>query len=195
AVLRGNAHVVAELAQRHVTTAGAEAQSALQPLLLYAGYAAAMPARCDARAPVERLELAGLDAVAEHRFVLRLLGVAMHRRAIGVHLGELLAELEALALLPARRVARALEDPAAPGAAPPAGGHAAEEDRGSAFAQRGDADLRARFAVDEAPLQRRQDDIFARELPGAVRVAAGVEHEQRRAAAQLDDALASFRFL
>src|SRR5438067_1888831 len=117
AVLRRDAHVVPELAQRHVAAAGAKAQAALQRLLLHLGDTAAMPARRDARAPLEGLQLAAVDAVAERGFVLRLLSVAMHRGAVGVQVRELLAELEALALLAARRVARALEDAAAPGAA------------------------------------------------------------------------------
>src|SRR5207248_10296790 len=108
-----------------------------------------------------------LDAVAHGRFVLRLLGVAMHRGAVALHVGKLFAELEALALLAARRVARAAEGAAAPGAAQLGGRRAAEEDRGGAFAQRGDGDLGARLAVDEAARERRQHDVFARKLPAA----------------------------
>src|SRR5438094_8304018 len=85
AVLRRDAHVVAELPQRHVAAAGAKAQAALQRLLLHVGYVAAVPARRHARVPLEGLQLPGDDAVAEGGFVLRLLSVAMHRGAVGIH--------------------------------------------------------------------------------------------------------------
>ena len=121
---------------------------------------------------------------------MRVRRLAAQVRAVGLHRRKLFAELEALALLAAGGKARALENPGAQGAAQLAGGRPAEEDRGRAFAQRRDADLGARLAVDEAPLQRGEHDVLARELPGALGRAARVEDEQGGPAAQLADELA-----
>src|SRR5205814_10404794 len=106
---------------------------------------------------------------------------------VAVHGRERLAELEALALLSAGGEARALEDPCAQGAAQLARGRPAEKDRRRTLAQRGDADLRARLALEKAPLQGRQHHVLAGHLPRALGGAARMQHEQRRAAADLAD--------
>jgi hypothetical protein len=56
-------------------------------------------------------------------------------------------------------------------------------------AQRGHAELGARFAFHEAPLHRVQDDVLAGELPARVRVARRVQRHERRTAAELADQL------
>src|SRR5216117_25542 len=99
AVLRGNAHIVADLAQRDVAAPRAEAQPALKGFLLQIGDVAGMAARRDLRAPIERLQLARFHRHLQVGGVARISGVAADARAVALHGGELLAELEALALL------------------------------------------------------------------------------------------------
>jgi len=68
-----------------------------------------------------------------------------------------------------------------------------EEDRARTFAQRRHADLGTRLAVEKAPLQRRQHEIFTAQLPGAVRLATRIQNEERRTAAELPGKLARLR--
>src|SRR5260221_8481728 len=127
-----------------------------------------MPALRKLRAPIERLQLAGLDAHGERRAVLALGRIAAHGCVVGIHRREFLAELEALAFLPARCIAHALEGTAAQRAAKFPRRRATEKDRRGAFAQGGYADLGARLTFEEAPRERRQHDVLPRKLPRAV---------------------------
>src|SRR5438445_5126093 len=148
------------------------------------------------RAPLQLREYSALDRIGQRRGVTPIARVAAHARAVAVQGREFLAELEALALLPAGSVARALECAAVPGAAQLAGGGPAVEDRGIAFLQRRDAQLRASFALEEAARERRQDDVLAAELISAVGTLRRVQHHEGAAASHLADELAGFiRFL
>src|SRR6185503_10535596 len=178
------------LAYRDAAAPGGEAQPALEGLLLDAGQRAALAARGDARAPLEAAQLARLHDEREVRRVAGIGGVAAEARAVRVKRREFLAELEALALLSARRVARALEHARAPRPAQLARGRAAEEDRRGAFAQRRHADLGARLALEEATRERRQHDVLAGQPPAAVGVLRAVKDEQRGPAAELAAELA-----
>src|SRR5712691_1111100 len=63
AVLRRDAHELARLAQRHAATAGGEAQTPFERLLLQASQYASVTARCDLGAPLEGagFQLPGVD--------------------------------------------------------------------------------------------------------------------------------------
>src|ERR1700752_3192689 len=113
AVLRRDAHVVADLAQRDAATAAGEAQPASQRLLLDVRQAAGVTARRYLRTPVQCLQLARVHRQAQAGSILAVGGLAAHARAVRLHRGELLAEFETFALLAARRVTRSLEHAAA----------------------------------------------------------------------------------
>src|SRR5712691_6834667 len=196
AVLRRDAHELARLAQRHAAAAGSEAQAAFERLLLQAGHHATMSARRHPRAPLQVCQFSALDRISQARGITLIASVAAHACAIAVQRREFLAQLEALALLPAGAVARALEHAALPGAAQLAAGGPAVEDRGIAFLQRRDAELGASFALDKTARKRGKKHVLARELPAAVRTLRSVHHHQRAAASHLTDELAGFiRFL
>src|SRR5438552_3976996 len=101
AVLRRDLHVLAQLAQRQAALPVHEMQPALGGLLLELGHAAAVAGGRELRAPRERprLELPRLDAVLERRLVARIARIAAHGGAVAFHGGQVLGELEALALL------------------------------------------------------------------------------------------------
>src|SRR5882762_520522 len=123
AVLRHDAHELARLAQRHAATAGGEAQTPFERLLLQASQYTSVTAWCDLGAPLEGtgFQLPGVDGKNQIRLVTTFGYVAAHASAIAVQRREFLAELEALALLPAGAVTRAFEHAAVPGAAQLAG--------------------------------------------------------------------------
>src|SRR2546426_5290922 len=142
------------------------------------------------RAPLQLREFSALDRISQRRGITPIARIAAHAGAVAVQRRELLAELEALALLPAGAVAHALEHAAVPGAAQLAGGGPAVEDRSIALLQRRDAELGASFALEEAARKRRQDDVLAAELIAAVRALRRVQHHESAAAAELADQLA-----
>src|SRR6185436_15902897 len=127
AILRRDADVIAEVAQRHAAASRSELQSALVRPLLLGEHVAVMAGRGDLRPPLERRQLAGGYGVGEGRAVAGVTRIAAHGLAVARHLRELLAELEALALLPARSIAHAFENPAAQRPAQFSRGLAAEE--------------------------------------------------------------------
>src|SRR5579859_2304981 len=59
-----------------------------------------------------------------------------------------------------------------------------EKDGRHAFAQGGDADLRARLALEEAALESRQRYVLTRELPGPLGRLARMQNDQRGPAAE-----------
>src|SRR6266436_1712899 len=89
--------------QPAIAAPGSKTQTAFPGLLLQVGDVAGMAARPDLRAPVERLQLAAVHREVQARGVARIGRFAADIRAVGLHRREFLAELEALALLPAGR--------------------------------------------------------------------------------------------
>src|SRR5256885_2260777 len=142
------------------------------------------------RAPLQLREYSALDRIGQRRGITPIARVAAHAGAVAVQRREFLAELEALALLPAGTVAHALEHATVPGAAQLAGGGPAIQDRSIALLQRRDPELGASFALEEAARERRQNDVLAAELIAAVRALRRVQHHEGAAAAELADQLA-----
>src|SRR2546426_7115572 len=97
------------------------------------------------RAPLQLREFSALDRIGQRRGITPIARVAAHAGAVAVQRREFLAELEALALLPPRTVAHALEHAPVPRAAPPARGGPALQDRRIALLQPRDAQLGASF--------------------------------------------------
>src|SRR5207302_1134151 len=141
-------------------------------------------------APLQVREFSAVDRISQRRGITPIASVAAHAGAVAVQRREFLAELEALALLSAGAVARALEGAALPGAAQLAAGGPAVEDRSIAFLQRRDAELGASFALDKTARKRGKKHVLAGELPAAVRTLRSVHHHQRAAASHLTDELA-----
>src|SRR5206468_4112720 len=97
-----DAHQVANLTKRDIAFSGSRAQTAVHGLLLQSAHVAAVLARGDSRAPLEGADLAGFHRERQRGAVATFACFAAHARAVRRHGRKVIAELEALAFLPAR---------------------------------------------------------------------------------------------